>query len=96
MLEYILDFTDLYAVYSIYAGFVLGLLLKLFIVWSLKEANFELITKKIEFSLTINDFQIQKKSRIVPNHILVWIIKFIRNKTGTGDDKEASMIILHP
>jgi hypothetical protein len=94
ILEYILDFTNTYALYSLYAGLVLGLLFKLYLVWSLTDTNIDLITKKIQFTLTIHDIKIQKKSRVFPNQILIWIIKFIRNKTGTGDDKEAHMILL--
>lgn len=95
MLEYILDFSNSYALYSIYAGLVLGLLFKFFLVWSLQEANIDLFTKKVQVKLTIHDIKIQRKSRVSPNQILIWIIKFIRNKTGTGDDQEAPMIFLH-
>jgi hypothetical protein len=94
LLEYFLDFTNIYTVYSLYAGVILGISLKFLIEWSLKDTNIELITNKIEFTLTINDLQIQKKSRIIPNQLLIWIVKRIRNKCGTGDDNEADMIFL--
>lgn len=94
MLEYILDFSNSYGLYSIYAGLVLGLFIKLFLIWSLQEANIDLFTKKVQVKLTSNAIQIQRKSRVAPNQLLIWIIKFIRNKTGTGDDQEASLILL--
>lgn len=94
LLEYILDFTNIYTVYSLYAGILIGLSLKLLLVWTLKNTNIDLITNKVEFSLTINDLQIQKKSRIIPNQLLIWIIKFIRNKTGTNDETDTFMVFL--
>lgn len=95
LLEYILDFTNIYALYSLYAGLLIGLTLKLLLVWTLKNTNIDLITNKIEFSLTINDLQIQKKSRTIPNQLLVWIIKFVRNKTGTNDETDTNLVFLH-
>lgn len=92
MLEYILDFTNTYALYSIYVGLVLGLLLKLLIDWSIKETTIDLLAKKIQFKLTIHDIKLQKKSRVLPNQFLIWMIKYIRNKAGTSDDSDATMI----
>lgn len=95
MLEYIFDITNFYTLYPIYASVLLGLSLRLLIYWSFKVEKLELITNKIEFKLTINCLQMQKKSRIGASHFLIWIIRFIRNKAGTGDDTEASMISLY-
>ncbi len=95
MLDYFLDFANIYTLYSVYTGIILGLSLKLFFDWALKDANIKIITNKIEFSLTITDRKLQKKSLITPNDTIVWLIRFIRNKTGTGDEKEQSMILLH-
>ena len=95
LLELILDFTDIYTIYTLYVGLFLGLALKLIFIWTVNNTNIDILSKRKQFTFTIGDLQIQKKSRIVPNHLLVWIIKFIRNKSGTGDDKEATLIFLH-
>ncbi|NMD69944.1 hypothetical protein HHO41_06555 [Bacillus sp. DNRA2] len=92
MLEYLLDFTNTYALYSIYVGLVLGLLLKLWFDWSVKETSIDLLARKIQVKLTTHDIMIQRKSRVLPNRLLIWMIKYIRNKTGTGDDSEATLI----
>ncbi|MEW8987486.1 MAG: hypothetical protein AB2401_10885 [Bacillus sp. (in: firmicutes)] len=92
MLDYLLDFTNTYALYSLYVGLALGLLLRLFITWSLNETKLEILSNKINFKTTTYDIKIQSKSRVLPNHILLWIIKYIRNKTGTGDESEPTMI----
>lgn len=92
LLDYLLDFTNTYALYSLYVGLVLGLLLKLFISWSLNETKLEIFSNKMNIKLTTHDIKIQKKSKILPNQMLLWIIKYIRNKTGSGDDTEPTMI----
>lgn len=78
-----------------YTGIILGLSLKLFFNWAIKNANINIITKNIEFSLTLTDRKLQKKSLTIPIDTIVWLIRFIRNKTGTGDETEQLMIFLH-
>lgn len=94
MLEFFLDFTEIYTIYSLYIGLVLGLSLKLLLVWTVNNTNIDIFSKSNQFTFTISDLQIQRKRRIVPNHLIVWMIKYIRNKTGTGDDSEATLIFL--
>lgn len=92
LLEFLLDITDIYTIYSLYVGLFLGLTIKLFIIWALKDANVELLSKKITYSIPLSDYQIQKKSRIAPKEIILWIIKYIRSRSGTGDDPDSVMI----
>jgi hypothetical protein len=94
LIEYFLDFNNIYALYSVYTGIILGLSLKLFFDWAIKDANINILTNKIDFTLTINDLQLQKKSLTTQKDTIVWLIRFIRNKTGTGDEKEQEMILL--
>ena len=86
MLEYIYEFADLYALSPIYVGIIIGLILKSLWVWAIDDTSVESFTTRLELTLSKNDRQIQRKSRNIPNPILVWMIKYIRNKSGSLDD----------
>jgi hypothetical protein len=91
-----LDFSNIYTLYSIYFGLALGFLLKFIFVWSVKQPSIDLLTKRLEITLTNTDVRIQRKNRMLPNPLLIWISKFVRNKSGTGDEQEGTMIFLLP
>jgi hypothetical protein len=93
LLEYILDFNDFYALYPIYAGIIVGLILKSIWVLVVDDSDIQSFSSKLELTIPSNDQQIQKMSRNLPNPLLVWLIKFIRNKSGTSEDLASFMFL---
>jgi hypothetical protein len=85
MLEFLFEFLDLYALYPIYAGIIIGFILNSLWVWATDESYYQ-VSNRLELTILASDRLLQKKSRDLPHPLLVWLIKFIRNKSGSTDE----------
>ncbi|WP_313799300.1 hypothetical protein [Cytobacillus sp.] len=90
MTEFIIDISNIPTEYTIYASFLLGMIVKFIWVWKIEYHFYDSLdtASKLE---SYNKFPIQQlfyyKYR---NPLLIWMIKCIRKKQGPSDDPEGA------
>lgn len=76
------------AEHTIYVAFLVGLIVKFFWIWNIEYQFTNSINDSHNVSTRPNDsLQLNRYFEMV-NPILIWILKCIRKKEGSGDDPE--------
>ncbi|MBS4189617.1 hypothetical protein KHA94_05250 [Bacillus sp. FJAT-49705] len=89
MLDFLLDVSNIPTEYTIYASFMLSLIVKFLWVWNIEYHFINSLndTNNID-SFAINPL-LQMQTYLQRNPLLNWIVKCVRKKVGPGDDPDS-------
>jgi hypothetical protein len=90
MTEFFIDISNIPTEYTIYASFLLGMMVKFIWVWKIEYHFYDSLdtASKLKSSNKFPMLQLFYYKFINP--FLVWMIKCIRKKQGPGDDPEGA------
>ncbi|QED47869.1 hypothetical protein [Cytobacillus dafuensis] len=95
MLDFLLDVSNIPTEYTIYASFMLSLIVKFLWVWNIEYhfINSLNATNNID-AFTINPLLLMH-TYLQRNPLLNWIAKCVRKKDGPGDDPDSRYSFLY-
>ena len=92
MFDVLLDTTNLQTDYTLYAGILFGLTIKLLWIWKINDRYIHFTYSTSDMYLEASSPLLQMKHLMHGNTLLLWIIKYIRRrKENPSDDPDPSI-----
>ncbi|NHM29405.1 hypothetical protein [Neobacillus terrae] len=88
MIQILIDLTDFNTLTALYISIYIGMTIKLLWAWSAESSFLGSITDTANTKIVQPFFYNSEKSNNHSNHILMWIIKYIRRKKSSQDGRE--------
>ena len=88
LLEFLMDATNIQLDYSIYIGILLGLSLRLLLIWKLDTLFVSTFQTRTEWNIQVKNLSLQMKKQLNSCPVILWMIKSIRKKEGPGDEPD--------
>lgn len=88
MYQLLIDFTDTNALEALYLSLYFGVIIKLLWAWNVEYCFMGTISEPAQTKINHPLFIYKKKNSLNRNIILIRIVKYIRRKESSQDDKE--------